>query len=271
MMIMHKLLNGMLVLIFMTLVALFAYKTFVNPEIVMADVKSTATEAADVKTDGPADIENIIKNYILNHPEDIIQSLEGLQQKKIEESSRKTEDYLKNSRALIETAGSPPVMGNVEGGITIVMFYDYNCSFCKKGNEYLLQMLESEKGVKVVFRPIPILGGTSMYAAKVAIAMQKISPDKFSVIHEGLMKINQPITEAVVKELIAKNNVDYAVLENEINSYSTRDLINKNLEMAQNIGIKGAPSYVIDGQFVPGLLDLDKLKSVVAELKAVKQ
>jgi protein-disulfide isomerase len=254
----------------MTLVALFAYKTFVNPEIVMADVKSAATEAADIKTEVPADIENIIKNYILNHPEDIIQSLEGLQQKKIEESSKKTEDYLKNNKAEIETAGTPPVMGSVDGNITIVMFYDYNCSFCKKGNEYLSQMLELQKGVKVVLRPIPILGGTSMYAAKVAIATQKISPEKFPAIHAGLMQISQPITEAAVKELIAKNNIDYAVVENEINSYSTRDLINKNLEMAQNIGIKGAPSYVIDGQFVPGLLDLDKLKRIVAELKGSK-
>ena len=79
MIIMHKLLNGMLVIIFMTLVALFAYKTFVNPEIVMADVKTAAAETADIKSDVPPDIENIIRNYILNHPEDIIQSLESLQ------------------------------------------------------------------------------------------------------------------------------------------------------------------------------------------------
>lgn len=270
-MIVHKLLNGMLVLIFMILVALFAYKTFVNPEVVMAEVKSTTAVKSEIKNVVPDDIDNIIKNYILNHPEDIIQSLEGLQQKKIEESAKKTEGYLKDSKVQVETAGAPLIIGNAEGKIVIVMFYDYNCSFCKKGNEYLMQMLESEKGVKVVLRPLPILGGTSMYAAKVAVAMQKISPEKAPIVHEGLMKINQPITEAAVKELLAKNNVDYAVVENEINSYSTRELINKNLEMAQNIGIKGAPSYIIDGQFVPGLLDLDKLKRIISELKATKQ
>lgn len=310
MMIIHKLLTGLLVLTFTALVALFTYKTFVNPEIVKADIKSTVIpqdkqqdkqkekqvgpeKAAQAEETPPAlaaqpaaqvmhneelegegieakiseDFDTKVKDYILNHPEDIVKSLEGLQQKKIEESSKKSEHYLKDNKAVIENDGIAPIIGNYEGDVTIVVFYDYNCSYCKKGTEALEQVMETDNNIKVVLRPIPILGGTSLYLAKIALAIHKISPEKFQIIHHELMQLNRPIAEAAVKELIAKHDIDYAMVENEINSYSIRELINRNLDLAQNIDLKGAPSYVINGRFFPGLLDFNRLKNIIAEMR----
>jgi protein-disulfide isomerase len=276
-MIIHKFLTGLLILTFTALVLLFTYKTFVNPEIVKADIKNIVTEQSEQeKNDQSAkdeeekmakEFDAKIKNYILNHPEDIVKSLEGLQQKKIIESSKKSEHYLKDNRAMIETEGIAPMIGSYDADVTIVMFYDYNCSYCKRGSEALEQVMETDKRIKVILRPIPILGGTSLYVAKVSLAVHKIAPEKFQTIHRELMQLNAPITEASAKDLIAKHDIDYAMVENEINSYSIRELINKNLDFAQNIDLKGAPSYVINGQFFPGLLDANRLKSIITSMR----
>ena len=78
----------------------------------------------------------MIKDYIMNNPEVIVQSLEGFHNKKLDESTRKTTDYLQKNKAQNEEAESPPILGNPNGDIVVVAFYDYNCSFCKKANDY---------------------------------------------------------------------------------------------------------------------------------------
>ena len=118
-----------------------------------------------------------------------------------------------------------------------------------------------------LFRPLPILGGTSMYAAKVALAIQKVAKEKFLAIHNEMIKL-QVINANTMKTLLEKHNIDYAMVENEVNSYSVQQSINKNFEFARNLGIQGAPSYIINGNFVPGLISVDKFKAIILQLRS---
>ena len=190
-----------------------------------------------------------------------------MQNQKIEESAEKASKYLKENRQNIEEVDSPPVIGNSKGDISVVVFYDYNCSFCRQANEFSNEILASDNGVKVILRPIPILGGTSMYAAKVALAVQKISKEKFQAIHNDMMRL-KPLNEDSVRKLMAKYAIDYSLVENEVNSYAIKQLINKNFELAKGLGIKGAPSHVINGNYIPGLITVDKFKMIISQIRA---
>jgi protein-disulfide isomerase len=268
----QKLLNFALALIFIILVILFAYKMTLTPDAVSVPVRASSTEATAEKKDAADtvakdDIQQMIKDYIMNNPEVIVQSLESLHNKKLDESTRKTTDYLQENKAQIEEAESPPVLGNPNGDIVVVAFYDYNCSFCKKANDYENEIIASDPGVKVVLRPIPILGGTSTYAAKIAIAVQRVSNNNFLNVHNELMKMKE-ISEENVKIMLAKYNIDYSLIENEVNSYSVRQIIAKNFDLAKELGVKGTPSYVINGNFAPGLIPTEKFKSIIVQLRA---
>jgi protein-disulfide isomerase len=105
-----------------------------------------------------------------------------------------------------------------------------------------------------------------MYAAKVALSVYKISAEKFPLIHDDLMKI-QHLNEDNIKELLKKHKIDYALVENEINSYDIKQLINHNFELAQHLGIRGAPSYIINGFLVPGLIDIEKFNLIIKQLQ----
>ena len=268
----QKLFNFALALIFIILVILFAYKMSLTSDVVSVPVHSSSAESTEEKKDvadtvSKDEVQQMIKDYIMNNPEVIVQSLEGFHNKKLDESTRKTTDYLQKNKAQIEEAESPPILGNPNGDIVVVAFYDYNCSFCKKANDYENEIIASDSGVKVVLRPIPILGGTSTYAAKIALAVQRVSSNNFLNVHNELMKM-QEISEENVKTMLAKYNIDYSLIENEVNSYSVRQIIAKNFDLAKELGVKGTPSYVINGNFAPGLIPTEKFKSIIVQLRA---
>ncbi len=269
----QKLFNFALALIFIILVALFAYKMTKTPEVLSVSVHDSSTELVTEKKDvadlatAKADLQQVIKDYIMNNPEVIVQSLEGLHNKNLAESTKKTSDYLQENKTQIEQAESPPVLGNPNGDIVVVAFYDYNCSFCKKANEYENEIIASDPGVKIILRPIPILGGTSAYAAKIALAVQRVSANNFQNVHNELMKMEE-ISEETVKAMLAKYNIDYTLVENEVNSYSVKQIIAKNFDLAKDLGIKGTPSYIINGNFAPGLIATDKFKNIIVQLRA---
>lgn len=260
--------NTTLLIIFLIMIALFVYKTVRIPETATISINTQSQQDNTGSNVYGEEFEQRLHDYIMAHPEVLVESIENMQKKKYENSSRQEADYLAQNKASIEGEGAPPVLGNSDGDITIVAFYDYNCSFCKKGNNFVNQVIERDPRVKVVLRPIPILGDASVYAAKVALAVHKVSPEKFLLIHNEMMKM-ESVAEQDIKSLLAANNIDYTIVENEINSFGLKQLINKNFDLAKNIGVKGAPSYIINGIFIPGMIDTEKFMGIIRELRQI--
>jgi protein-disulfide isomerase len=151
----QKLFNTALALIFITLVALYAYKTIRQTNVLTSTMPESVTEeVSEKKTDTPnalskEQLNAAIKEYIVNNPEDIVTSLESMQQKKVQESAKQASNYLEENKEVLEKADSPPVLGNPEGDITIIVFYDYNYSFCKKANVHSNEIISTDPGVKL--------------------------------------------------------------------------------------------------------------------------
>jgi len=272
---MQKIFTPILIIIFTLLISLFTYKTLKTPESSKVSITKTLNSEDNNLKNGitedklnKEEFDKKIHDYILNNPEILIESIESLQRKKMEDSNKQTTNYLLENKSTVEEEGSPPVLGNKDGDITIVVFYDYNCSFCKQANQITNELLANDPKIQVILRPLPILGGTSMYATQIALAAHKISEEKFHLIHNEMMKM-KPITEEGLKALLLAHDIDYKIVDNEINSFSIKQLIAKNFELAKSLGIKGAPSYVVNGIFIPGLIDKEKFSSIILELRQI--
>lgn len=275
---MTKLINVLLVIIIILLVSMLGYRILSQPEITKIPAVTTIEKpsAASTSLDKPSvptdeeltkKIELVINSYLMENPEIIIKSIEGLQKRKMQEIEGKVQNYITDKKYDIENINNAPYAGNVKGDITIVSFYDYNCNYCKKGNEALDQLLEHDKNIKVVYRPFPILGEPSIYATKLALAVYKVVPDKFQIIHEGLMKL-KPLNKDSVERLINDQKLDVTRIEGDMNKPEVKDLINKNLEFAQNLHIQGAPAYLINDKLVPGLLSFEELQKIISEIRS---
>ena len=265
---MRRIINRFLLIIVISLVSLLVYKTLRPVHSVSSAIVSTSAPAQENVNENLQDkIEPIIKEYLANNPEVIIDAVEQFQKKKMQEMDLKIKDYIHKEKPEIEDSNHFPTVGNDQGDITIVSFYDYNCSYCKKSDIYLNQLLSFDPKVKVILRPFPILGESSMYAAKIALAVNNLEPTKFKSIHEGLMTMKSISKDSVI-ELLHSNNIDSTKILEDAEKIEIKNMINKNFDLASNLKIRGAPANIINGQLLSGLLDFDGLKNIISNIRA---
>lgn len=214
--------------------------------------------------------EAIIKDYIISHPEVIIESIELMQQRKVKEMEEKAKSIIKDKRSELESTANSPFAGNANGDVTLVIFFDYNCGYCKKFNDSVNQLISSDAGVKVIYNPFPILGEGSEYLSRLMLAIYKVSPDKFKAVHDGMMGLSS-FNKEDMKAVIEQNGLDMSALEIEMDKPEIRAMQNKIIELATELRINGAPASIISGSFYPGLLDINQLKKIVAEQRGSSQ
>lgn len=264
---MHNVVGKVLLIIAVVLLALFAYKTMKTPSASTTVSINTLDQQVLDRKEEVEKTEKIIKEYLLNNPEIIIQAIEGLQQRKMQEMEIKTSEYIKDNKSEIEDSLTSPVLGNPNGDVVIAAFYDYNCSYCKKGHNFINQLIKLDTGVKVVLKPFPILGDASNYAATIALAVYKTTPNKFQDIHDGLMVLKS-ITKESVEKLLLVNDLNHEVIAEEINKDEIKNLIDKNVKLAKGLKIQGVPAYIINGKLIAGMVDLDQLQTIVADIRS---
>lgn len=266
--------SKILLIILIILIGLFAFKTFRAPSTISEAVNVIVSETSPLASKETSDqfnekIHAIIHDYLMNNPDVIIQAVEQFQKRKMQEVENKVNGFIKDNKTEIENSPSSPTLGKTDGDIIVTCFYDYNCGYCKKGDIYITQLLESDSNVKVILKPFPILGDSSIYAAKVALAAYKIAPEKFNTIHNGLMDM-KPISKESVEKLLADNGFDLSKVEDEMDSKDLQATIANNIKLAQNLKIQGVPAYVINGKLIPGMVDFDQLKKVIIDIRAEK-
>lgn len=210
--------------------------------------------------------EQIIKEYLLNNPEISTQAIEGLQQRKMQEMEIKTGEYIKDNKSEIEDSLTSPVLGYQNGDVVIAIFYDYYCSYCRKGHNFINQLIKLDTGVKVVLKTFPILGDASNYAATIALAVYKTTPNKFQDIHDGLMDIKSITKESVEKMLLV--NDERKLIAECINKGEIKNLIDKNVKLAKGLKMQGVPAYIINGKLIAGMVDLEQLQTIVADIRS---
>jgi len=245
-------------------VAFFGYSKRHNTPVTSATVEQPpqASEALSKE-----EMESVVRDFILNNPEVIIKSIELMQQRKVKEMEDEVQKVIKDKRSEIEDITNSPYAGNKSGDVTVVTFIDPNCNYCRKSNEALNQLLASDAGVKVIYKPFPILGEASEYASKLLLAIYKTSPLKFKHVLDDIMGL-KTITKDEIVAIVQKNGLDITNLEIEMDKPELKEMQNSIMGLARDLRIQGAPASIINGALYPGLLDVNKLKEIAKEERA---
>ncbi len=249
--------NAIIVVIIflMPTMAYFTYKYFhTNFPIVVSTIQNNSLSKKDV--------ENIIKEYINNNPEIIISALEAFQKIKLNDIEKKIKNFLTSNKERIDSPKSIPIFGNNLGDITITMFYDYNCIYCKKANSILNDLIKSDDKIKIIYRPFPIWGENAEYIAKSMLAVYMLFPDKFKEVHEEIMT-SKITTLDDIKNIFAKYKIDSTLIENEMNTSNVINALNDTLELTNTLKISGVPAFIINNKIYPGVMSLDQMRDIV--------
>ena len=163
-------------------------------------------------------------------------------------------------------------LGNKDGDVTFVEFFDYNCGYCKRAMADMLDLLKSDPKLKVVLKEFPVLSQGSVEAAQVAVAvrMQDSTGKKYLDFHQKLLGGRGPADKAHAMAAAKDAGLDMAKLEKDLASPEVRATIEENFKLAEAMGMNGTPSYVIGKQVVIGAVGLDGLKEKISTARCGK-
>ncbi len=208
------------------------------------------------------EIESIIHEYIMNNPELIIKSVEKLRQVAEQEDDDKKNFLIKNFE-LFANDKNIPWQGEKNASVILIEFFDYNCGYCKKSLDAITNLLKSYNNIKVSFRDYPILSTTSTSAAKAALAAQK--QGKYFNFHSNLMKFQGNLTEEDIFNIAKSSGLKIKQLKLDMDDPEIVTIINDTRDLAKSLGIRGTPTFLINGKLFAGALDENRLKFLIDE------
>src|SRR3977135_4290990 len=237
--------------------------------LLSAPPSASAQSFSDIQR---GDIETIVRNYLLAHPEVLEEAMAELSKRQTAAEAEKHEaSVAKNAEAIFNSPRGVTV-GNKDGEGTFVEFFDYNCGYCKRAMTDMLDLMKSDSKLKVVLKEFPVLGPGSVEAAQVAVAARLQDPAGTKYLdfqHKrvaGRCQADKAPAMAAAKEA----GFDMAKLEKDMSSPEVRATLEENFKLAEEMGMNGTPSYVIGKQVVIGAVGVDGLREKIGVARCGK-
>ena len=207
-------------------------------------------------------VKQLALEAILENPEIIMQAVAILQQREKEQAASGANTV----RLEVESDPNAPNLGNPEGDVTVVEFFDYNCPYCRSAGQTVQALLAADENVRVIYREWPILGDDSVMAARAALAARE--QGKYEAFHWALMNGEGRVTEALIFKVARDLGMDVAQLEADMVSPAVEAHIALSNALAQQLGFTGTPAFIVGDKTAPGMLNLDEIAILVAEARA---
>jgi protein-disulfide isomerase len=225
-------------------------------------------QGAQFNADQKTEIGTIVREYLLAHPEvlrDAITELDDREKVAEADARRKA---LADLGGKLATGPDSLVIGNPNGNVTLVEFFDYNCGYCKRALDDMARLMKGDKDLRVVLRDFPILSAPSLDAALVALAAHnQFTGDKFWEYHRRLLGEHSPVGRQQALDLAKSMGADMGQLERDAADPKTRAAIQQSLNEAQALALNGTPSYVVGDEAVIGAQGFDELSKRIANVR----
>jgi protein-disulfide isomerase len=226
---------------------------------------SGPARAAEMPTEQREAIEGIVRDYLLHNPDVLIEALHGAEDKLNREADAKAAKVLSDQRREIFDDPATPVGGNPRGDVTIVEFFDYRCPYCKQVLPSLQALLKEDQKLRFLYKEMPVLGPQSVTAAHAALAAER--QGKYEAFHNAMMATKGQITDETVYKVAGSVGLDVERLKQDMSAPDIGQALKTNLALADALNIRGTPGFIVGNHIVPGAMDLDALRNMVAEAR----
>jgi protein-disulfide isomerase len=212
-----------------------------------------------------SDIEAIVRNYLITHPEVLEEAMAELTKRNAAAEAAKHEASIAMNADAIFNSPRQVTLGNKDGDVTFVEFFDYNCGYCKRAMTDMMEIMKGDSKLKVVLKEFPVLSQGSVEAAQVAVAVRMQDPTgkKYLDFHQKLLGGRGQADKAHAMAAAKEAGLDIARIEKDLSSNEVRTTIEEKFKLAEAMGMNGTPSYVIGKQIVVGAIGVDGLKEKI--------
>lgn len=242
-----------------------ASKTSAMPETVIEETAKAETPVP--QTLQRSDVETIVHDYLLANPKIMMEVQTALERIQQEERAVAQKAALSENKEKIFGSKYQVEIGKADAPITIVEFYDYNCTFCQRALGDMLKFVDEDPQVKFILKEFPVLGEASLDAHKVSLAFSHLMPEKTAEFHTTLLGASGRKDGNVAMDLAVKLGADKDQVIEEMKKPYILEAIKEVYGLADSLGITGTPSYVIGDEVVFGAVGHDSLNAKVAAIK----
>lgn len=227
-------------------------------------VRVDGTPSRDVAASG--DFAAQADAFIRANPEVLIESVRQLDVRQQAAAMDEIKLLVEERRDDILNDPADPVLGNPDGDVTLVEFFDYNCPYCRKAAPMMAEIQAGDKELRLVYKEFPILGPGSFFAAQAALASQK--QGKYIEFHEALMNHSGPVDERSTLQIASDVGLDVEQLRKDMQDPGIDESIQRTLSLAADLSINGTPSFIVGDEIVRGLVDQSTLQGLITEARA---
>ncbi len=237
-----------------------------QPSVTVQPQTAAATDTG-TQNAGREEIETIVRDYLLNNPELLVDVQDALHAKQAEAQRLAQSETIQQVSDDLLKSGYDGAFGNPDGQYTVVEFFDYNCGYCKRALPDMEEMTKSDPDVRFVLKEFPILGPDSQAAHVVSMAFRNLMPEQYGEFHRQLLGGAGRANEESAIELALSLGADEQALREEMENPAIMEAFSKTYELANRLAITGTPAYVIGDEVVFGALGREVLEEKVANLR----
>jgi protein-disulfide isomerase len=212
------------------------------------------------------EIGDIVRDYLVKNPEVLRDAMVELDRREKAEQAAAREKILNDNGALFASAHQA-VVGNPNGKVTLVEFFDYNCGYCKKSLDDLAKLVKEDPDLRVVLKDFPVLGPGSVEAAQVASALRhQFSGEKFWAFHQKLLLTRGQVGKVQALAVAKEMGADMGKLDRDMANPEVKAGIQETMRIADSLNLTGTPSWVVGREVVIGAVGYDELKGKIGDV-----
>lgn len=233
-----------------------------------ATAMATAQVAAQAAT-APIDaatLNPMIENYLLSDPKLLQRMSAALEVQLQAEEQERSAAALANFHEKIFNAPDQIVLGNPDGDVTLVEFFDYNCGYCRAALPDMAALLAEDPNLRVILKEFPILSNESIDAARVGVLVGQSDADYWQ-FHQTLFTSRGRVDKAVALAAAQDLGLSPVDIELRMADGKVAQTIQASYEIAQALGITGTPTYIIGNEIIPGAIGADELRARIADMR----
>ncbi len=235
---------------------------------VAGHLSATPAQAAEASAFSGAqreELKKMMREYLLENPEVISDALTELDSRAEKSKVAKRASVLASRRQEIYNPSEGTIIGNPRGDVTVVEFFDYNCGYCKSMFQAMAEILKEDPKLRLVLKEYPILGQPSVTASRAALAARK--QGKYSEFHMALLGYKGSLSESVVLAVAQNVGLDVRKLQEDMKDPAITELLVKNHDLAEELGVEGTPQIIIGDNFLPGAVPKQELVAAIAKAR----
>ncbi|UWQ02762.1 DsbA family protein [Aliiroseovarius crassostreae] len=214
---------------------------------------------------------NEVRAYLLENPEVIMEAVSVLEERQAAQAAMDDLALVRVNAEALFNDGYSHVAGNPDGDVTIVEFVDYRCGYCRKAYDEVTELLEKDKGIRLILKEYPILGEDSLNSSRFAISAQLLfGEDAYAKLHPALITLRGAASIGNLIALADDLGLDGKAIAKGMTADRVDEILGENHALARRLQITGTPAFVMGEQLARGYMPLAQMEAFVSDIRSAQ-